>query len=187
MALTVSERESLQSRGDRDRLKASNLISGSEEYADDPNDQYTDAPTLRQGEFVPCLSKRVPKDTVLAVGFGTDERNSGRSAFGYVNVVASGDGTGAAGDLCTGILWYRIRDTRNRRTKEDTPTGDVADLADAEEDSRTERPMQPVMEPAGRPDQFVQMGIVADANSDGYVVDPSASSVRQYLTDIQIR
>lgn len=179
MTLIESNRGSLLRNGTRYPIREEHLITGSEEI-NDPSDTYDSAPVMREGEFVPVTSERVDVGAVLAFGYGSDNRNEGRNSFIHCELLDD------EGNPITGELWARVRDTRNRRTKEDAVIGELDDLAEAASDSRTEKPMFPVLEPAAAEQQYVQFGVVADSSGDGATLDPSASDVKLYMTDIDV-
>lgn len=181
--LTTSDRGILQRRGTRQRIKGSNLIG----QADAPDGlDSEDNPTLRAGEPVPVYARKVPSDTLFAHGYGTDNRNQGRNAWTHARFVATGSGTGTDGDNVTDAeIWLRITDPRRRRVKAETQLGDAEDYSDAVDSDRTEKPMQPVLEPAAKEDRWIEIALVAGSDADGVQID-SDSQVQLYYTDINM-
>jgi len=181
--LTESYRQSLHTQGTRKRVKGANLIGQS----DAPNDlDAEDNPELRAGEPVPIYARRVESDTIYAHGFGSSDRNKGRNAFIHAALEASGAGTAADGDVVVdGELWARVMGPRRRRVKAEAMIDDLEGLADAVSSSLTDKPLQPVLEPAAKEDRWVELAVVAGSNADGIVID-SDSDLRYYYTDIDM-
>jgi hypothetical protein len=140
--------------------------------------------TLNAGNEVTVFSTQVPADKIYAHGFGSGSRNQGRTAYVYAALVAAGSGTGSAGDAIEGDLVLAITDSEQRDVLARYEFSDLESLADAEADARTDRPLEPVLEPLASEDRHLELRVIADDASDGVVVDPSASSARFYYTDI---
>lgn len=181
--LVTSTRDILQRRGTQQRIKGSNLIGQS----DAPDGLDTeDNPTLREGDPVPVYAVQIPSDSLFAHGYGTDDRNTGRTAWTHAKFLADGSGTGTDGDVVNDAeIWLRVTDARRRRVKAETMLGDAEDYANAEADSRTEKPMQEVLEPAATEDRWIEVALVAGSGADGVTID-SDSLVQLYYTDINM-
>lgn len=137
-----------------------------------------DGATMNAGNGVTVYSKSVPSDKIYAWGAGSDNRQVGRDAFVYADLVDT-DGNDIKGDL-----EYVITDSEQRDVHARGELGDLETLADAREDQRTERPQMPVTAPIARRDQHIELRVVADTDSDGVTLDRDASEVRLYYTDI---
>jgi len=140
--------------------------------------------TLNEGNEVTVWSEQVPADKVYAHGFGSGSRNNGRTAYVYAALVASGNGTGTDGDPIEGDLVLAITDSEQRDVLARYEFSDLESLADAEADARTDRPLEPVLEPLASEDRHLEVRVIADVASDGVEVDPTDSSARLYYTDI---
>jgi len=149
----------------------------------------TDAAALAEGEERTVWSKQVPANKVFAHGAGSNSRNHGRTAFIHADIKAGGGGTGTAGDAVTGDLVAVVTDSEQRDVHARYEIGDLATLAAAASENRSDRPMQPVTVPIAREDQHLELRIIADSNSDGVQIDDGSTEstdVRLNYTDIAI-
>lgn len=138
--------------------------------------------TLREGDDVTVFRERRPDDKLQWWGHGDEDRQEGSSAFKYAELVASGGGTANAGDAIEGDIIIAITDSDGRILVE-RQAGDVDELTDAANDSRTERPMMPAYAPYLTQGRYREVIINADAASDGAELDPSASSARLWYSE----
>lgn len=140
--------------------------------------------TLNAGNQVTVWSEQVPADKLYAHGYGSDSRNNGRTSYIYADLVASGAGTGSAGDSIGGDLELVVTDSQQKDVLARYSLGDIQSLRDAASESRTDRPTHPALAPLAQEDRHLEIRVTADAGSDGVVVDPSASDARLFYTDI---
>jgi hypothetical protein len=135
--------------------------------------------TLIQDNEATVFAQSVPSDKLFAWGSGREDRNTGAPAYIYASLVASGDGTGSAGDAVEGDLIATVMDSQAKDVLARYKIGDLETLADAEADNRTERPTFPAVGPAAREDRVIELRVDADAASAGVEIDPAASSARR--------
>jgi hypothetical protein len=146
------------------------------------------AATLRAGDDVTVHREKVPDDKVAFPGHGGMERLSGKVAYIYANLVASGNGEGTAGDPIKGELIECITDSDGRIVDgNERSLGALEDLAAAEDDSRTERPTHPIGDPGAKPGRYLEYRVVPDDSVDGYELDPDASSGKVFQTRLDAR
>jgi hypothetical protein len=148
-----------------------------------------DGTTLHESQEITIWSKQLPADKVYAHGAGSDDRQRGRDSFIYAKLHATGSGAGAADDAITGDLVAVVTDSEQRDVHARYELGDLTSLADAEAESMTDRPMQPVVVPIAREDQHIELRVIADSNSDGVEVDDGGDQstvARLYYTDISV-
>src|SRR6056297_2438011 len=113
--------ERIADAGNRRPVKSSNLQTA----------------TMNAGNEVTIWAKQVPADKSLGHGAGTDNRQVGRNAPTYADLVASGNGAGNDGDSIEGDLVAVITDSEQRDVIARTVIGDLETLADAAGDART--------------------------------------------------
>lgn len=170
MVTQLTHDPSLTHAGERKSVKASHMESS----------------TLNAGNGITVFSTSVPADKEYYWGFGGLDRQSGRTANIYADLVASGNGTGTAGDAIQGDLEAVITDSEGRDVKGRYNIMDLETLADFAGSSPTERPLLEVLGPGAREDLHIELQIVADSASDGVEVDPGASSARLYYTELSV-
>jgi len=163
MDLTKDPR--LYSLGDKRPVRASDLNQDS----------------VKAGTEVTLFSKQVPDDKIGWFGHGPYER-SVAEAFIALDLVASGNGSGTAGDSIVGTLEARIMDSEQRRELASITIDELSQLADATNDERTERPVMAALAPFAKPGRYLEFTVRADSSVDGYEVDPSASSGTLYYS-----
>ncbi|MWG34159.1 hypothetical protein [Halomarina oriensis] len=139
--------------------------------------------TLKSGNEVTVYAEQVKQDKVLWHGHGNMNRTTGNVAHIYAALVASGNGSGTAGDAIEGELVAAITDSDQRRVLASTTIDDLGELADAEASERTERPMHPALEPFAKPGRHLELRILAAPESDGVEVDPANSNARLYYSE----
>jgi len=137
-----------------------------------------EAVTVRDGNETTVWSEQVPADKIYAHGAGGSNRNVGRVVFGYCSLVDD------AGNDIEGQLVAAITDSQQRRVLAETDYGDLSSLADAANEPRTERVKFPALDPVARRDRHIELRVEADPGSDGATLDPAASDLRLYYTDI---
>jgi hypothetical protein len=146
------------------------------------------AATLRAGDDVTVHREQVPDDKVTFLGYGGMERLSGKVAYIYADLVASGNGAGTAGDPIKGDLIEVITDSDGRIVNgNERKLGALEDLSAAKADARTERPTHPIGDPGAKPGRFVEYRIVPHDSVDGYELDPAASSGKLFQTRMDSR
>ncbi|WP_338905236.1 hypothetical protein [Salinibaculum marinum] len=141
-----------------------------------------DQDTLKAGTEVTVWSQKVPDDKVLFWGHGRAQREYA-DAFVFAELLASGNGTGTAGDELSGELVLAITDSQQRRVLASTVFDTLGELADAKADDRTNRPIMAALAPYAKPGRHIEIRIRAASGSDGKELDPSASSARLYYSE----
>jgi len=136
-----------------------------------------DSKTLQSGEWITVWSDQVAADTAQFWGFGPRNRKASDASFAYAQLLASGAGTGTAGDQISGKLRLAIVDSTGDDIRRRI-FGDLDDLADAQSDSRTDRPMMPEVQPAASQDKSLELQVKVAPSQDGVEVDPTASNVK---------
>ena len=137
--------------------------------------------TVKAGNEITIWEKEIANDKIGWFGHGSHVRDVAE-AFAYANIVASGNGSGTAGDAIEGELVLAIVDSEQRRVLRDVTLDNLGELADAEADERTERPVQEALKPYAKPGRYLELRIMSTSGTDGYEVDPSASDARLYYT-----
>jgi hypothetical protein len=140
-----------------------------------------DAETVKDGVEVPVWNKEVPNDKIAFFGHGPHQR-AVAEAFIDLDLVASGAGAGTAGDPIEGELIAAIVDSEERRVVASVTIEDLDQLRDAQNEERTDRPVMEALDPYAKPGRYIQFRIRSTSNSDGYEIDPSASSGTLYHT-----
>jgi hypothetical protein len=128
-----------------------------------------DNTTLQSGEWIEIWSATVSAGTALFWGFGPQNSERADASFAYMELLASGSGTGTDGDQISGTTRLAVKDATGddiRRRK----FGDLDDLADAKSDSRTERPMMPEVQPAASQDKRLSLQVKVASSQDGVEV-----------------
>lgn len=139
--------------------------------------------TLTAGQENTVWAKQVQQDKKLFGGHGRSVRDYAE-AFIHAKLVASGNGDGTAGDIIDGDLVIAITDSDQRRVLESHTVGNLGDLADAVDDSRTDRPVMAALAPFAKPGRHLEFRILPDAGSDGVELDPDASDARLYYSEV---
>jgi len=165
MAADLVRAPELYNRGDKRTIFAEDLM----------------AETVKAGNEVTVWEEEIANDKIAWFGHG-DHRREVAEAFAYADVVASGNGAGAAGDSIEGELILAIVDSEQRRVLRDVTLDNLGELADAESDERTERPVMEALKPYGKPGRYLELRIMSTSSTDGYEVDPTASAARLYYT-----
>lgn len=139
--------------------------------------------TLKAGTEVTVYSREVNQDEILLHGHGPHQRDQAE-AFVGLDLVASGNGTGNAGDDIQGQVILAITNSDGTRVKADKEFDSLAQLRDSLAESRTDRIVEELMVPYAKPGRNIEVRVRAASGSDGVEVDPSASSGNLYYTQI---
>jgi len=143
-----------------------------------------DQDTLKQGTEVTVFSRQVNDDQVLYHGYGSDVRATAE-AFVQLELDASGNGTGAAGDAITGDVILAVTDSEGDRVLASRTFEDLDELRDSAAEQRSDRVIEPALAPLARSGRNLEMRVEADASSDGMEIDPTASSGKLYFGKVQ--
>ncbi|SFH07472.1 hypothetical protein SAMN04488063_0097 [Halopelagius inordinatus] len=148
-----------------------------------------DAETLKADTEVTVYSKEVANDKLLFWGAGGKNRQSADTKFMFADLVASGAGTGTAGDPIRGELLAAITDSDQNRVLEWVSLGDLSELSDARNDDRTDRPVMYALAPYAKPGRHIELRVRASSSSDGVEVDNTenpgtASSARFWYSEV---
>jgi len=165
MAADLVRAPELYGRGDKRPIFAENLMQTE----------------VKQDTEVTVWEEEIANDKIAWFGHGSHVKELAES-FIYANLVASGNGAGTAGDPIEGELVAAIVDSEQRRVLRDITVDSLGELADAESSDRTDRPRSEALKPYGKPGRYLEFRVVSAAASDGYEIDPSASSARLYYT-----
>jgi hypothetical protein len=142
-----------------------------------------DQDTLKAGSPVTLWAKQVGQDQSLFFGHGPADREYAK-AFVGLDLVASGAGTGTAGDALQGKVVLAITDSDQRHVLAQTTLDTIAQLRDSLGEKRTSRIIMAAMAPYAKPGRHVEIRVVADPASDGAEVDPTASGGNLYYTRV---
>lgn len=125
--------------------------------------------TLKAGEWITIWSDTVAADTRLFWGYGPRNREASDASFSYAQLLASGAGTSTDGTQISGKVRLAIKDSTGDDIRRRI-YGDLDDLADAETESRTERPMMPELQPAAKEDKRLALQVQVAPGQDGVEV-----------------
>lgn len=143
-----------------------------------------DQDTLKQDTEVTVFSETVADDQFLYHGYGARNRDRAE-AFVGLDLVASGNGTGTAGDDITGDVVLALTDSQQKRVLASQTFEDLDELRDSLSETRSDRVVEPALAPFARAGRVLEVRIEADAASDGVEIDPDASSGKLYYGEIQ--
>lgn len=142
-----------------------------------------DQDTVKAGTEVTVWSKQVAQDELLFHGHGPEQRERA-DAFVGLDLVASGNGAGTAGDDINGDVILAITNSAQNRVLASVTFDSLSQLRDSLAESRTDRIVEPTMAPFGKPGRHLEVRIDATAGTDGYEIDPSASSGQLYYSQV---
>lgn len=142
-----------------------------------------DTSSLREGHPIQIFSDKAARETALAWGHGIEDRRHGSTTYVYADLQQD-DGSGAAEPM-EGELVLEVRDTENREVIADEVLGDLEDLRDAANDTRTERPVLALRDEWAGPDKYLSLSVDAAPASDGKTIMASASNVRLVYSKIR--
>jgi len=142
-----------------------------------------DSVELRANQDTTVYRERKPDDKFQFWGHGGNNRQVGTTVHKYADLVASGNGTGDAGDQIEADVIVAITDSDGRILAE-RQVGDVSTLADAMDETRTERPMMPALAPYLEQGRYREIIINADEASDGVELDTTESSARFWYSEL---
>lgn len=143
--------------------------------------------TLKAGVEVEVWSKKVNDDQTLYHGYGVENRDYA-SAFVGLDLVASGNGSGTAGDDIEGDLVLGVTNSEGDRILASTTYDNLGELRDSLTESRSDRLIEPAHTANGDlagPGRRLVLLVNADSGSDGVEIDPSASSGKMYYGKVQ--
>ncbi|RNJ25471.1 hypothetical protein [Halosegnis longus] len=139
-----------------------------------------DQDTVKEGVEVPVWEMQVAQDESLWFGYGVRVRDYAES-FVAGDLVASGAGAAsAAGDPINGEVILAIVNSRRNRVIDSVTFESLSELRDAMASERTKKPVMAALAPYAKPGRYLQVRIKADADSDGYEIDPAASEGKLY-------
>jgi len=135
------------------------------------------------GTEITVFAKQVAQDEILMHGHGSHLRDIA-GAFIGLDLVASGNGAGNANDPIQGDVVLAITNSDQTRVLADVELDSLSQLRDSLSESRTDRIVEELLTPYAKPGRHIEVRIRADSGSDGYEVDPSASSGQLYFTQV---
>ncbi|MBV0903919.1 hypothetical protein [Haloarcula salina] len=139
--------------------------------------------TVVTGTEITVFAKQVAQDEILMHGHGSHLRDIAE-AFVGLDLVASGNGSGTAGDDIQGDVVLAITNSDQTRVLADVELDSLDQLRDSLSESRTDRIVEELMTPYAKPGRHLEVRIRAESGSDGVEIDPSASSGQLYYTQI---
>lgn len=134
--------------------------------------------TLQAGNEITIYADKVPADKLYHWGYGFRDRQASETSFVFADLVASGNGTGNAGDNISGQLVLAVTDSTQEDVLAREYFDSLEDLRESETAALSERLMMPERQPAASEDRHLELRVVADGSSDGVEVDPSASTAQ---------
>lgn len=140
-----------------------------------------DQDTLKADTEVTVWAEQIQENEIGFFGHGPSEREYAE-AFTWLDLVASGNGSGAAGDNLTGDVVLAITDSRQKRVIKSVVFDSLGELRDAKAEKRTARPVMAAMAPYAESGRHLEIRLMADSNSDGKEVDPENSGGHLYHT-----
>lgn len=147
-----------------------------------------DQDTVKAGTEVTVWSRSVNDDQLLYHGFGPSRR-SAASGFVYLDLVATGNEAAAsAGDPIRGDVVLAVTDSEGDRVLAAVTFESLEELRDSANDERTERVIEAAMSAEGDlagSGRNLEVRIEADDTSDGYEIDPDASTGKLYYGKVQ--
>lgn len=167
MVRTIEKDKNLYDAGSQRTVRASHL----------------QAATLSGGEEAVIFDEQIANDKLAWFGHGGENRLTEVVKHIHADLVASGNGSGTAGDSLAGDLVAVITDSKGRDVLARGEIDDLESLAEAAADPRTERPSMPAMSPYAKPARRIQFRIFADDTVDGFELDPDASDARLYYSE----
>ncbi len=138
---------------------------------------------LKQNTEVTVWSKQVGNDQILFHGHGRSQREYAEGFVG-LDLVASGNGSGTAGEAIYGEVILAITDSDQKRVLASTTLDTLSQLADALDQERTARIVEMAMAPYANPGRHLEVRVNADPSSDGVEIDPADSSGNLYYTRV---
>jgi hypothetical protein len=132
--------------------------------------------TLRAGNEITIYADKVPADKAYHWGYGFTDRQASQTSFVYLDLRASGNGSGTADEEINGQLVLAVTDSTQEDVLAKRYFESLEDLRASQDDPRSERIMMPEHQPGAQEDRHLELRVVADASSDGYEVDSDAGS-----------
>lgn len=127
--------------------------------------------TLVEGEEMTIWHDDVPADKLYVWGIGPNNRQAGNANFTFAEFLATGNGSGADGDVIRDAdVIVAITDSTRENTLAKTTLGRAGDLADAKADNPSDRPIFPEHGPAARQDRHLEIRLRAGSGADGMEV-----------------
>ncbi|WP_336359054.1 hypothetical protein [Haloarcula sp. CGMCC 1.6347] len=143
-----------------------------------------DQKTVVAGTEITVFAKQVAQDEILMHGHGSHLREIAQAFIG-LDVVATGNGeASSAGDPVQGDVVLAITNSDQTRVLADVELDSLSQLRDSLSESRTDRIVEELLTPYAKPGRHIEVRLRADSGSDGYEIDPSASSGQLYYTQV---
>lgn len=143
------------------------------------------AESVKADTEVTVWEKQVGQDQRLLHGHGPREK-SYAEAFVALDLVASGNGTGTAGDDIDGKLVLAITDSDQRRVLASTTFESLGQLRAAANQDRTDQIVEDILGPYAKPGRHLEIRVEATPGSDGVEIDPAASTGNLYYTRLSV-
>ena len=139
------------------------------------------AKTLTEGEEITIWHDVVPADKLYVWGVGPNNRQAGSANFSFAEFLASGNGSGADGDVIRDAdVVLAITDSTREDTLAKTTLGRAGDLADAQAENPSDRPILPEHGPAASEDRHLEIRLRAGSGADGVEVAQDSNVSLKY-------
>lgn len=142
-----------------------------------------DAETVKADTEVTIWAKQTGNDQKLFHGHGPQDREFAE-AFVNLDLVASGNGDGSADENIDGKLVLAITDSDQRRVLASTTFDSLGQLRAAAAENRTSQIVESALGPYAKPGRHLELRVKATDGSDGYEIDPSASTGVLYYSRV---
>jgi len=137
--------------------------------------------TLTEGEEITIWFDKVPADKVYTWGVGPNDRQAGNANFTFAEFLASGAGAGTDGDVIRDAdVVLAITDSTREDTLAKTTLGRAGDLADAQADNPSDRPILAEHAPAATEDRHLEIRLRAGSGADGVEVAQDSNVSLKY-------
>lgn len=147
-----------------------------------------DQDTVKGGTEVTVFQEPVNDDQLLYHGFGVRAREFAEAFVGLDLVATGNEAAAAAGDPIQGDVVLAVTNSEGDRVLASTTFESLEELRDSLNESRSDRVVEPAHTAEGDlagSGRNLEIRIEADAASDGYEIDPSASSGKLYYGKVQ--
>lgn len=142
--------------------------------------------TLYEDTYRDILKERSTESAKYYLGHGMRSRDDPNAGYFYVDLRATGNGTGAADAEVGGLVRFVVY----ADSEDEVPiVGDqfnLRDLREAASDARTERPVLPLQLPGAGKDKAIAIQARSDSASDGAEVGSGAASANVLIPYTQI-
>lgn len=143
---------------------------------------------LREGNEITVYSRQCPADKIIGHGYGP---KNGEFAEAYINgdLVASGNGTGVAGDDVDAEIVIAVTDSTQEDVLARRVVTDTGDLREMTAEVRSDRLVESETTGRASEDKHIEIRLKARSASDGVELDtdPANSSFKFYTHEANAR